>query len=274
MALKTYLTRIIFMCGFSLLVIINLVACEVNKAENGADSSYVLVKELEFINQTLEEKESGGYIYRGQIKNNSKYTIKGISIEIQLDDGSFTTIATQDTLLPGGVSAYIECFGPTTGNIEDMRATRVTINMYDDQLKQTVIQYDVNGDKYQYTEGEVMTDEKPSVLISDLKFINPSLNVSSNDGTVSFNTAISNNSDYIITGLVYTFEIENGKNVNLFSLDSIGPYEVSPVLSCLGPSSGNMNDMQPKSIKYSIIDQNGNSQQITYDVRLENYFIK
>ena len=274
MMVRTYLKKIMYTCGFSLLVLITLVACDANKAENGADSSYVLVKELEFINQTLDKKESGAYIYRSQIKNNSKYTIKGISIEIQLDDGSFTTIATQDTLLPGDVSAYIECFGPTTGNIEDMKATRITINMYNDQLKHTLIQYDVNGDKYQYTEGESMTDKKPSVLISDLKFINPSLGVSSNDGTVSFKTTISNNSDYTITGLVYTFELEDGKNVNLFSLDSIDAHEVSPVLSCLGPSSGDMNDMQPKSIKYSIVDQNGNSQQITYDVRLEHYFIK
>lgn len=274
MTVRIYFKKTMYIVGISLLVLINLVACEVNKAENGANPSYVLVKELEFINQTLDEKESGVYIYRGQIKNNSKYTIKGISIEIQLDDGSFTTIATKDTLLPGDVSAYIECFGPTTGNIEDMKATRITINMYDDQLKHTVIQYDVNGDKYQYTEGEAMTDEKPFVLVSDLEFINPSLGVTSNDGTVSFKTAISNNSDYIITGLVYTFELEDGENVNLFSLDSIGAHEVSSVLSCLGPSSGDMNDMQAKSIKYSILDQNGNSQQITYDVRLEHYFIK
>lgn len=249
-----------------------VVGCSSNKAGGGADDSYVLVNELEFINQTLEQRNEGNYLYQAQIKNNSKFIIRGISIDIELSSGNYTTIATQDTLRPGDVSGYIQCFGPSSGRIEDMKATRILINMYDENMVHTVVEYDVNQNKYTYTQGDSLSTETPKVVVTDLVFVNPTLTLASN-GSV-FQASIKNNSNYAIMGLVYTFEMNNGKNVNLMVLDTIGAQESIGSLSCTGPDSGNMADMEVKTVKYTIIDEKGNSQTITYDVRLNQYFIK
>lgn len=263
----------ILISSLFLLLSVILGACGTNKASNGADSSYVLVKELEFVNQSLEQKETGVYIYRGQIKNNSKYTIRGISIEIELDNQNYTTLTTQDTLLPGETSGYIECFGPASGNIDEMKATRITINMYDDEFRHTRIQYDVNQDKYTYVEEEAASDE-PLVLVSDLELVNPTLSDANRNQVVTYQASIANHSNYVVTGVVYTFETNENQTVNLVALDSIGANTTSPVLSCMGPATGNLEDMTLKQVKYSVLDSSGNSQQITYDVRLNHYFIK
>lgn len=56
-------------CTSILFTTLSLVmGCSANKAGGGADDSYVLVNELEFINQTLEQRSEGNYIYQAQIK--------------------------------------------------------------------------------------------------------------------------------------------------------------------------------------------------------------
>lgn len=263
----------VLMSSLFLFLSVLLVACSTNKASNEADSSYVLVKELEFVNQSLEEKESGVYIYKGRIKNNSKYTIRGISVEIELDNQNYTTLTTQDILLPGETSSYIECFGPASGNIEDMKATRITINMYDDEFRQTQIQYDVNQGKYTYVEDNA-TRVEPLVVISDLELVNPTLSETNLNKGIVYQASIANHSNYVVTGIIYTFQTNENQTINLVELDSIGANATSPVLSCPGPITGNLEDMQLKQVKYSVIDSDNNSQQITYDVRLDHYFVK
>ena len=262
-------------CTSILFTTLSLVmGCSANKAGGGADDSYVLVNELEFINQTLEQRSEGNYIYQAQIKNNSKFIIRGISIDIELSNGNYTTISTQDTLKSGDISGFIQCFGPSSGRIEDMKATRILINMYDENMVHTVVEYDVNQNKYTYTPGEAFSAETPKVTMTDLEFMNPTLTVPSNASGSVFETSLKNNSDYAIMGLVYTFEMNNGKNVNLMVVDTIGARESIGPISCTGPESGNMEDMETKTIKYTIIDEKGTSQTITYDVRLNQYFIK
>lgn len=248
--------------------------CSANKADGAADDSYVLVNELEFVNQTLEQRADGNYIYQSQIKNNSNYTIRGISIEIKLDNGNYTTIATQDTLRPGDISGYIQCFGPSSGEIEEMKATRILINMYDQDMTHTVVEYDVNQNKYTYTPGDPYSDELPKVSVTDLEFVNPTLMPPSSDGKVLFETSIKNNSTYDVMGLVYTFEIQDGKNINLVVMDTLEPGKSTGTISCTGPNSGDMSEMETKMIKYSVVDEKGNVQTVTYDVRLNQYFIK
>lgn len=251
-----------------------LIGCSANKAEGTADDSYVLVSELEFINQSLQQRENGSYIYQAQIKNNSEFIIRGISIEIQLNNGNYTTLATQDTLRSGDISGYVECFGPDSGRIEDMKATRILINMYDHEMVHTVVEYDVNQNKYTYTEGDSFSSKEPKVLVSQLEFVSPAIKEDSSKGGYLFEASIKNNSDYPVMGLVYTFEINDGENVNLMVLDTIDSKQSTGVISCNGPDSGNIDDMRIKAVKYSIIDEKGNNQAVTYDIKLEQYFIK
>lgn len=271
---KKRLLKVLTFLIASISSICMMIGCSTNQAEGTPDDSYVLVTELEFINQSIQLREDGTYIYQAQIKNNSDYIIRGISIEIKLDNGNYTTIATQDTLRPGDISGYVECFGPDSGRTEDMKATRILINMYDQEMVHTIIEYDVNQNKYTYTEGDPFSNEEPKVLVNQLEFVNPTIKEGSNEGDYLFETSIKNNSDYSIMGLVYTFEVNESKTVNLMVLDTINPKESTGIVSCTGPDSGNLNDMKIKTIKYSIVDEKGNPQTVTYDIKLEQYFIK
>lgn len=252
-----------------------LAGCGSNASSNGVDKSYVLVKELEFINQSLSKSQSGDvYLYRAQIKNNSSKTIKGITIDVKLNNGEYTTLSTYDTLLPGEVSSYVECYGPTSGNVKEMEATKITIRMYDENNKEMIIKYDVGQDLYQYEEGKALSTDSPLVLANQLEVVDPQLIMQDNEGVVYFQAAIKNNSDYKLTNIVYTFELETGLNSYLMTQEQLEPGQKSSLLKTTGPESKNLLDLKIKNIKYSVINKEGKSIEINYDSKLEKYLFE
>lgn len=112
--------------------------------------SPVLVKDIEVINPTVLEPDSIGNRYlTTNFKNNSKLPITSISIELELDNGEVTYLSSYDTLLPGDKSSNIECSGPTTGNLKDVKAKRVSIVALNNAKKEIYIDYDIKLNKYE-----------------------------------------------------------------------------------------------------------------------------
>ncbi|HAX73688.1 MAG TPA: hypothetical protein DCY20_09225 [Firmicutes bacterium] len=250
-------------------------ACSSQSKAEGANDSYILVKELEFLNQSLTKSDVNDmYVYRAQIKNNSNKTIKGINIDIELSDGNYTTISTYDTLLPGEISSYVECFGPSSGDIKDMKATKILITMIDESNKETVIKYDVEANRYEYEEGNELSSEKPKVLVSELEFVEPTIVISEETSAQTFQAILKNNSLYKVTGVVYTFELPNGMNSYFMSQDVLEPTKSSALISSTAPESGELSDLVLKEVQYTIINDNGTTVNVTYDKKLDIYSIK
>ncbi len=115
--------------------------------------SPVLVKDIEVLNATVLEPDSIGSIYmKANFKNNSKLPITSISIELELDNGEVSYLSSYDTLLPGDTSSNVECFGPTTGKLEDIKAKKISIVAVNEAKKDIYIDYDIKLNKYDVTE--------------------------------------------------------------------------------------------------------------------------
>lgn len=162
------LRKKILIAVISSLLVISLAGCSNNVSTTGQrngnnnsstensdnETKYVLVTDLEFINPSITEPDSTGTRYFGtKIKNNSKFTITGINIPLELDNGETSYLSMYDTLLPGDTSSIVSCFGATTGNLEDMKAKTVEITMLDTDRKIIYVDYDVKLNKYSTTEG-------------------------------------------------------------------------------------------------------------------------
>ncbi|MEN8075329.1 hypothetical protein ABFP60_00120 [Clostridioides difficile] len=279
------LRKKILITVISSLLVISLAGCSSNGSTtaqgNGNTAStensnneakYVLATDLEFVNPSITEPDSTGTRYFGtQIKNNSKFTITGVSIQLELDNGETSYLSMYDTLLPGDTSSIVSCFGATTGNLEDMKAKTIEITMLDTDGKIIYVDYDVKLNKYSTTEGYEEEGVTSPVNVGELEFVNPHLLPADSSGTIYFETQIKNNSSVTLTGVSVELELDNGETSYLSTYDTLLSGDTSTIASCFGATTGNLEDMKAKSISITALTPNNKKYFIDYDVKLKKY---
>ncbi|MEE1237718.1 MAG: hypothetical protein UHI85_06520, partial [Turicibacter sp.] len=73
------------------IIMVILTACGMEVSEGEVNPEYLQISDIEFIDASIEKSEDSDIaIYQTKIKNNSNQIIKGVSIEILLDDGRHT----------------------------------------------------------------------------------------------------------------------------------------------------------------------------------------
>lgn len=256
-----------------LIAIIGLCGCQMEVLDGKVDRHYVRVGEIEFIDASVEQDEAGNLaIYQTRIKNNSKHTLKGLTIEVELENNQHTTIVMPDTLQPNDISGWIRCVGPSSLQIDDVKMTRFTIKMIDDNDQETVVTYDVGRDFYTYSQVPTETVINPEVTVEEIEFVKPQLLKKEDEGVV-LQTYLRNNSKYQLQSVMYIFEDEAGETYTLYSSLEIDSEQQSPLLTVSQLSSTNWEDYQFKSVSYTYLDQD-TLVHLMYDVRLNQYFVK
>ena len=256
-----------------LVAMLGLCGCQMEVPDGKVARHYVGVGEIEFIDASVEQEEGSDLaIYQTRIKNNSKHTIKGLTIEVELENGRHTTIVTQDTLQPNDISGWIRCVGPSSLQIDDLKMTRFTIKMVDDNYQETVVTYDVGRDFYTYNQLTKQEMIDPLIKVEEIEFVKPTLLKKENDEVV-LQTYLRNNSDYNLQSVMYTFEDEDGETYTLYSPLEIESQHQSSLLTTSSLPSTNWDDYQFKSVNYTYLNQE-TLVYMMYDVRLKQYFIK
>lgn len=253
------------------IMMVVLTACGMEVSEGEVNPDYVQISDIEFIDASIEKSEDSDIaIYQTKIKNNSNQIIKGVSIEVLLDDGRHTNLVTHDTLRPDDISSWIYCVGPSSLDLEDIQMTRFTVQVLDENQQKMVITYDVSRDFYAY---ELQNDEnkfEPLVTVEDIKFVYPIL-VESEDEVINFQTYLKNESDYDLQSITYVFEDENGQSYTLFNPLTIDSHDRSSLLTTSFLPSTDWSFYEFKRIDYTYMDEN-ELVKVTYDVRLKQYF--
>lgn len=234
----------------------------------------VLIKELEFVdNQMLEPDSIGTRYYVTKFKNNSDKIITNINIELELDNGETTYLSSHDVIKPGDTSAKTQCFGPSTGNLEDMKAKVINIVVID-KNKQYYIDYDIKLDKYDVLETKYEENKEVSpVAVKEIEFVNPTVLDPDSIGNVYFKTQFKNNSKLPITSVSIEFELDNGETTYLTSFDTLLPGDTSSNAECFGPSTGNLEDMKAKTISIVALNEDKKDVYIDYNIKLNKYDI-
>lgn len=92
----------------------------------------------------LLEPNSLGTVYMAaKYTNNTDTPIVGVSFKVHLKDSNKTTfLDNYDTVLPGETSPDFECFGPSTGNMEDAEIISCEFTLQDYDGTKTYIDFD------------------------------------------------------------------------------------------------------------------------------------
>jgi len=254
-----------------LFMMIILTACGMEVSEGEVNPDYVQISDIEFVDALIEQSEDSEIaIYQTKIKNNSNQIIKGLSIEVLLDDGRHTTLVTHDTLRPDDISSWIHCAGPSSLDLEDVQMTRFMVHVLDENQQEMVITYDVSRDFYTYELQDNQNKFEPLVTVNDIKFVNPTL-VESQDEAINFQTYLKNESDYDVQSITYVFEDKNGQTYTLFNPLTIDSHTKSSLLTTSFLPSTDWDFYEFKRIEYTYMDEN-ELVKVTYDVRLKQYF--
>ena len=253
-------------------IMFGLCGCQMEVEEGEVNKRYLQVKEIEFIEPTVEYEVGSDFaIYQTKIKNNSESIIKGLTIEVELENGQHTTIVTEDTLKPKDISSWVRCVGPSSMNLDDVIMTRFTITTLDKNSQEIIITYDVGRDFYTYEVNKQRNRETPLVKIEEIEFINPTL-VESHEG-ILLQTYLKNNSNHHLQTIRYEFEDQEGETYTLFSPLEIKSQSESPLLTASFLTSLNWDDYEVKRIAYTY-EVEDELVYVVYDVRLEQYFIQ
>ena len=255
---------------FACMLILVLFGCEMEAEDGKANRHYIQIEEIELVDVSLEREEGSEVaVYQAKIKNRSKHTVQGVTIEVELKDGQHTTIVTQDTLKPGDTSGWIRCVGPQSLKLKDLKKTRFTIKMIDEENQETVVTYDVGRDFYTYSESTERETINPKVKVDDIEFVDPTF--APEGAGVKLQTYLKNNSSHAIQNIMYTFEDDLGETHTLYHPLEIGGNQQSSILTTSNLSKKKWKDYQFKRVSYTYQDK-GQWVCVVYDVRLDQYF--
>lgn len=252
-------------------IFFGLCGCQMETEEGQVNKHYLEIHEIEFVEPTIEYQEDRDFaIYKTKIKNNSNYIIKGLTIEVQLENGQHTTIVTEDTLKPNDVSSWIRCVGPSSLEVDDLMMTRFTIKTLDEKSQEIIITYDVGRDFYAYKEQVVIKDEIPLIKVEDIEFVDP--NLVKVEAGVILQTYLKNNSTYDLQSISYEFEDKDKETFTLFNPLEIKSESESSLLTVSSLKYSKWEDYEFKRITYTYQEKN-DLVRVIYDVRLKKYFI-
>lgn len=233
--------------------------------------SPVLIEDIEFVDKKILEPDSSGTRYlETKFKNNSNKTIKGITVEYDINNGESVYLSTYDTIKPGEKSSKVECFAPKTGKEEDMKAKKMSIVAIEKD-KELYIDYDMKLDKYDVVEGEIQESAKSPVLVKDIEFVDKKILEPDSSGTRYFETKLKNNSKVPITSVSIEYELDNGEAVFLSSNDTLLPGDTSSIVECFAPATGKEEDMKAKKISIVALNEAKKEIYIDYDIKLNKY---
>lgn len=162
----------VFICG---LILLTLGACGSDKEEqikyneikynieedkNAAENinnkknnkkSIVTIEELPIEIKILEPDSIGTRYMEAAYKNNSEYTIKGLSITVLLKDKNEKTyLSNYGNVLAGETSLKFETFAPESGRAEDYEFLVYEITVMKDENTNIHITYNVKTQEYNW----------------------------------------------------------------------------------------------------------------------------
>lgn len=122
---------------------------------NNVENSPIEVDDIEFVGLEISQPDSIGKRYiKTKVKNNSDLPITSIRVELKIGDKETTYIASNKKINPKETSEYIKCFGPKSGNLNDIEAQNINIKANKDG-KIVFIDYNTKLDEYNVLEANI-----------------------------------------------------------------------------------------------------------------------
>ncbi|WP_394883344.1 putative periplasmic lipoprotein [Clostridium baratii] len=112
--------------------------------------------------------------------------------------------------------------------------------------------------------------ETPKVTIKDLQLVDFKVRKPDSIGNIYMETKFKNNSNQIIKGIEYTYEV-NGEKTYLSTYDTLRPGDTSTLEECFGPKSGKKDDAKLLKAEFTVVNKDGSNTYIEYDAKLGTY---
>lgn len=112
--------------------------------------------------------------------------------------------------------------------------------------------------------------ETPKVTINDIQLVDFKVRKPDSIGNIYMETKFKNNSNQIIKGIEYTYEV-NGEKTYLSTYDTLRPGDTSTLEECFGPKSGKKDDAKLLKAEFTVVNKDGSNTYIEYDAKLGTY---
>lgn len=119
-------------------------------------------------------------------------------------------------------------------------------------------------------EQENTIKETPKVTIKDIQLVDFKVRKPDSIGNIYMETKFKNNSNQIIKGIEYTYEV-NGEKTYLSTYDTLRPGDTSTLEECFGPKSGKKDDAKLLKAEFTVVNKDGSNTYIEYDAKLGTY---
>lgn len=228
-----------------------------------------LIKGLLPTFEVLEPDSIGSVYAVATFANTTNLPIVGYQLSATLKDTNESTYFTSyQTVLPGTISPNFSSFGPLTGNSEDIDMKTLSVTVREEDHTRTVFEYDIKLDKltgYSY-EGEEEPPIDVSMLIPNMVVLPPD-----SIGQVYVEAELVNNTELPLTGYTLAYLLKDTNEISYLTIyETTLPGETTSKFTGFGPETGDLDDMELRSIDVQLYQENGKTVSITYDILLES----
>lgn len=112
--------------------------------------------------------------------------------------------------------------------------------------------------------------QKSPVEVEDIEFVGLEISQPDSIGKRYIKTKVKNNSNLTITSIRVELKIGDKETTYISSNKTLGPGETSDFIKCFGPKSGNISDIEAKSINIKV-NEAGKMVFVDYDTKLGEY---
>ena len=104
-------------------------------------------------------------------------------------------------------------------------------------------------------------------------FVDENITLTEDERYYLYEARILNQSDFTIQDIHVEMQYANGQNAKVFTEDTLLPGDTSEVVSCIGPTSGELDDMSQTTVTFELIDDEMNCQTVVYHMATNTYEI-
>lgn len=112
--------------------------------------------------------------------------------------------------------------------------------------------------------------EKSPIEVDDIEFVGLEISQPDSIGQRYIKTKIKNNSNLTITSIRVELKIGDKETTYISSNKTLNPGQTSDDIKCFGPKSGDISDIEAKSINIKV-NEDGKMVFVDYDTKLDEY---
>jgi hypothetical protein len=112
--------------------------------------------------------------------------------------------------------------------------------------------------------------EKSPIEVDDIEFVGLEISQPDSIGQRYIKTKVKNNSNLTITSIRVELKIGDKETTYIASNKTLNPGQTSDAIKCFGPKSGDISDIEAKSINIKL-NEDGKMVFVDYDTKLGEY---